>query len=138
MNINTYLLRTIIISACALFSSCDYFFPPLSGDKIDVDEAYSYLKKHKADNDVVLIDLRTKEEYDKGHIEGAVLIDFRQADSPKKLEQLDKTKRYILYSKTSTESFMAFELMKELRFENVHSITGGWDAWKSKGLPETL
>lgn len=125
----------VFFISCILFSSCDYFFPPLSGDKIDVNEAYSFLKKHKGSSDIVLIDLRTKEEYDKGYLEGSVSIDFRQADSPAKLEALDREKRYILYSKGSTEGLMAFELMKELRFENVHVITGGFDEWKAKGLP---
>jgi rhodanese-related sulfurtransferase len=126
--------QIIFLSVTALIlTSCEYFFPSLSGDKIDVVEAHTFITKHIGDDDVVILDVRTKEEYDKGHIENAVLMDFKHTDFPDKVEKLNKDKRYIIYSNSAIRSSMAFELMKELRFEKVHVIKGGFDEWKSKG-----
>jgi rhodanese-related sulfurtransferase len=131
-------LGAVIILLSINLSSCDYFFPPLSGDKIDTEDAYNFLKKHRGDIDVVLLDVRTKDEYDSGHINNAVMVDFKRTDFPDEIAKLDRNKRYIIYSNSAVRSSMAFELMKEMRFEKVHVIKGGLVEWKAKNLPMTF
>ncbi len=118
-----------------LFSSCNCLFPELTSEKIDVKDAYSYLKKHKGDEDVALLDIRTKEEYDKGHLENSLLMDYTQTNFPAEIEKLDRDKRYIIYCANGKKSMNTIELMKELRFDKAHSIIGGLDEWKKQGLP---
>lgn len=120
--------------AVMLFS-CNYFFPQLTADKISVREAYSYLVNHIDDKDLVLLDVRTKEEYDLLHIENSVLIDYSQTNFPEEIEKLDRNKTYLIYDKTDRKSSNTFELMKELLFKDVHVIIGGIDAWKKENLP---
>lgn len=128
-------LKYYAVIPLLVLCSCDYFFPPLSSDKIDVNEAYSYLAKHKGDPDVVLLDVRTREEYESAHLESAISLDYRQTSFPVEIEKLDRQKRYIIYSKTNVESFNSLELMKELRFEKMHAIQGGWQEWNRQKLP---
>jgi rhodanese-related sulfurtransferase len=121
--------------ALIFFQSCDYLFPPFSGDKITVDQAYRYIKKNQGDEDLVVLDVRTKEEYDKAHLKNAVLLDYRQPSFPAEIEKLDKNKTYIIYSGNDGRSANTFQLMKELRFSDAHYIDGGIDQWQKQGLP---
>lgn len=125
----------VIILAALNLNGCDYFFPPLSSDKIDVNETYSFLKKHKGDNDIVLLDIRTKEEFDKGHLENAVSMDYSQPGFPAEVEKLERSKRYIIYDTNGKKNMNTLELMKELRFDKAHAVIGGLDEWKKQGLP---
>jgi len=125
----------IILIIAMIFPSCEYLFPSLSGDKITVEEAYNYLKKHHGDEDVVLLDVRTKEEYNQIHLEGAVLMDYTNTAFPEEIEKLDREKTYIIYSKNDKWSANTFELMNELNFQNVHYILGGIEEWQRQNLP---
>jgi rhodanese-related sulfurtransferase len=118
-----------------LFSACEYLFPSLPGDKVTVEQAYNYIKKHQGDEDLVLLDVRTKEEYDKARLPNAVLIDYKQVSFPSEIEKLDKNKTYLIYSGDDYRSANTFELMKELRFKNIHYIIGGIDQWQKQNFP---
>ncbi len=115
--------------------SCDYFFPPLSGDRITSKEAFEYLKKHSTDKDLVLLDIRKKEEYDRSHIQNAINLDYDQTDFPDKIEKLDKNIRYIIYDDSGKKSLNTLELMLELRFQKIHAIVGGFEQWRKESLP---
>ncbi|MBZ0203017.1 MAG: rhodanese-like domain-containing protein [Ignavibacteria bacterium] len=130
-----FLIAISFLLALLSVPACDYFFPPLKGDKIPVNEAYNYLKKHSGDKDVVLLDVRTKEEYDRSHLQNAVNIDYSSTDFPDNIEKLDKNLRYIIYENSDKKSSNTFMLMKELRFPNAHYIIGGFDEWKKENLP---
>jgi len=129
------LISIPVLTAVLLISSCNYFFPRLTGDKISVNEAFGFLQKHSGEPDVVVIDVRSKAEYDLGHIQNAVLIDYNMTSFPDEIGKLDRDKTYIVYDKTGAKSSNTFELMKELRFKDVHVITGGFDAWNAENLP---
>lgn len=86
----------LFIISILLFSGCDYLFPPLRLDKITVEEASNFLNKHKGDTKVVLLDIRSKAEYDSINIENSVNIDFTKPDFPDITEKLDKDKRALL------------------------------------------
>lgn len=128
-------LTHILIFSLLLISSCDYFFPPLSSDKIDVNEAFTFLKNHKNDDNVVILDIRTKEEFDRGHLENAILLDYSQTSFPSEIEKLNKDKRYIIMDSIGRKSMNTLELMKELRIEKSHAVKGGYEEWKKTGLP---
>lgn len=80
--------------------------------------------------DVVLLDVRTTEEYNEGHIPGALHIDVQQPDFTSSVLYLDKNKKYILYCRTGKRSANALEIMKQNGFENVHNMKGGFSQWK--------
>lgn len=115
-------------------SGCDYFFPPLSGDKISVTEAEKFLSKNRGNDDVIIIDLDTKSEYDSLHLKGSENIDFSMPDFPGLIQNLNKDKRYILIDMNGRKSAMAFQLFKEERINKVHWIEGGLIEWQKKGF----
>ncbi len=78
-----------------------------------------------------LIDVRTPEEYNEGHIEGAVNIDFYGEDFLQQLEQkLDKEQPAMLYCRSGRRSAKAAEQMKGLGFKEVYDLKGGILDWK--------
>ncbi len=84
-------------------------------------------------DEVVVLDVRTQEEWDKGHIEGAKHIDFYQDDFDARLAELPKDKEYVVYCHSGGRSGKTVGKMKAAGFEKVHNLQGGITAWKSEG-----
>lgn len=133
------ILRSVLIILpffiLSIFTGCDYFFPPLSGEKLPVEEASKFIFKNRDNKDVVLLDIRTKREFDSVKIEGSVNLDFSMPDFPEMVSKLDKDKRYIIVDQNGIRSAMAAELLKEERFPKVHFISGGIESWIKNNLP---
>lgn len=85
-----------------------------------------------ADKDVVVIDVRTPEEYEKGHLEGATLINFYGEDFSQKINELPKDQKYLVYCHSGGRSAKAVKQMEDAGFTDVHNMLGGWSAWQSK------
>jgi len=81
---------------------------------------------------VVLVDVRTPEEYSEGFIEGAINIDyFDQQSFIKQISALDKKEPVYLYCRSGNRSMKAARQLVSLGFENVYDLAGGYMAWSS-------
>lgn len=89
----------------------------------------------KRNADTILIDVRTPEEYNDGHIGGAILIDFKKTDFKEKLETLNKEKVYYIYCRSGRRSGNSKILMNEIGIKEVYDLQGGILAWKAKEYP---
>lgn len=79
-----------------------------------------------ADNsNAILLDVRTQEEYNSGHINGAINIDFRGADFVSEIQKLDKSKTYFVYCRSGNRSADAVQIMKENGINNIVELDGG-------------
>ena len=77
----------------------------------------------------VIIDARTQEEYDQGHIPGAILIpEYEIADRAEK-ELLDKNQLLLVYCRSGRRSKIAAEELVKLGYTNVKEF-GGIIDWK--------
>lgn len=83
---------------------------------------------------VVVIDLRTIEEFKKGHLKNAVQIDFYSKDFKDRLNDLDKRKKYLIYCHSGNRSLNAMKIMFELGFENVFNLSEGILEWNENGF----
>lgn len=80
-----------------------------------------------------IIDVRTKAEYDKGHIEGAKLADWKRDDFDKVIEKATKKKRpTIVYCRTGIRSKAASKRMVEMGYKQVYNLRGGYMAWSKR------
>ncbi|MFZ9985970.1 MAG: rhodanese-like domain-containing protein, partial [Ilumatobacteraceae bacterium] len=61
----------------------------------------------------MIIDVRTPEEYVAGHLDGATLIDIKDASFDAKMAELDPNASYIIYCRSGNRSAQAVERMKE-------------------------
>jgi len=82
----------------------------------------------------IIIDVRTPQEHDKGHLaETGLLYNFNSGEFKEKVDSLDKEKTYYLYCRTGNRSGQAAEIMKKRGFENVHNI-GGFEDLANAGF----
>lgn len=75
--------------------------------------------------DIVVIDVRTSEEYREGHLRGALLIDVKDETFKEKIAELDKTRDYYVYCRSGKRSAHAQDLMLAMGFKNVCNVEGG-------------
>jgi len=86
-------------------------------------------------DDLVLLDVRTPEEFAEGHIEGAVMVDFYREDFAAQLAGLDPDVPYLVYCRSGNRSGQTLGIMEELGFSSAVDIGGGVVAWDGAGLP---
>jgi len=99
--------------------------------QIDIDEARRMIEKPGT----VLIDVRESDEWRQGHIAQAVAIPrgFLELRIEEKVP--DRKTPVILQCASGTRSLLAARSLRELGYENVYNMTGGFGAWKDRGLP---
>lgn len=98
----------------------------------DVDRVRQELERNR---DWVLLDVREKEEYREGYLPGA--ISLPRGFLELRVEQVlpDKSKPIIAYCAGGTRSLLAGKQLKDMGYQHVVSMAGGFTAWKSKGYP---
>ncbi len=102
---------------------------------IGVDEAVELIEKNKDNGDFIILDIRTPEEYEYGHLENAINIDFYSDSFQQDLARLEKNKIYLEYCMSGIRSARALDLMKKLGFPEVYEIQGGITSWIENGYP---
>ncbi len=100
---------------------------------VSAEEANTIIESAPAD--LVVLDVRTQDEYDEGHLAGAVMVDFYAADFADQLATLDPTVPYVVYCRSGNRSGQAREMMNELGFLDVRDVEGGIISWTAAGLP---
>ncbi len=89
----------------------------------------------EAPDGLVILDVRTQDEFDEGHIDGAVLLDFYREDFAEALADFDPDVPYVLYCRSGNRSSGARAIMADLGFRDVEDVDGGIVAWQQLGLP---
>ncbi len=87
------------------------------------------------DPGVVVIDVRTPEEFAEGHIEGAALIDINSPTFGDEIDALDRDADYLVYCRSDNRSGQAVAIMQQLGFEQLWDMDGGVIAWSAEGRP---
>ncbi len=85
--------------------------------------------------DLVVLDVRTPEEFSEGHLDSAINIDFYEADFGTNLANLDKDVPYVLYCRSGNRSGTTAQEMRSLGFTEVYEVDGGILSWLDSGLP---
>ncbi|AKG53351.1 rhodanese-like protein [Dehalogenimonas sp. WBC-2] len=104
-------------------------------EEVTVTEAYNLIQDNSDKAAFFILDVRTPSEFASGHIEGSILIDFNASNFRTEVDKLDKSKRYLVYCRTSNRSGQAVSIMKDLGFKEVYDVDGGIVAWEAAGLP---
>ena len=121
----------IIFTSCLLVLSCANGVSQIK--EINNQELIELM----ANDHLQLIDVRTPEEVDQGMIEGALNIDFRNSEFKNKLKQLDKNQPIAVYCGAGGRSAKSSSILKELGFNEIYDLTGGYSNWVEEKLPVT-
>ena len=80
-----------------------------------------------------LLDVREREEYREGHLEGAISLPRGFLEMRVEEAVADKSTPVIAYCAGGVRSLIAARTLKEMGYENVVSMSGGYTAWKNAG-----
>jgi sulfur-carrier protein adenylyltransferase/sulfurtransferase len=96
------------------------------------DQVKEFIAKDKQH---VLVDVREKEEYREGHLNGALSLPRGFLELRVEQALPDKNTPIIAYCAGGTRSLLAGVILKEMGYTNVTSMSGGYTAWKNAGNP---
>jgi molybdopterin/thiamine biosynthesis adenylyltransferase/rhodanese-related sulfurtransferase len=104
--------------------------------KSEIDELDSAgAREFIADDSPVIVDVREREEWDEGHLPGAVHVPRGHLESRIERAVADKSQPVLLYCASGNRSAFAAKTLEELGYERVASLAGGFTDWKRNGLP---
>ncbi len=81
---------------------------------------------------IQLVDVRTPEEYEAGHIEKATNIDFLADNLEQNIQEINKDRPVFIYCRSGGRSGQAAELMKKLGFKKIYDLRGGYLSWSEQ------
>lgn len=131
-NLKILLITVLMIS----FASCGQKKNDKSAgqDSAAVISLISASELDKANDQILLIDVRTPEEFASGHIENSININY-QADNFKDLiGELDPNQEVYVYCKVGGRSGRSAKVLEEMGFKKVYDLKGGIMAWENEGL----
>lgn len=77
---------------------------------------------------MMILDVRTDKEYEKGHIPGAVHVPL--AEIGDKIKKLKKDKELVVYCQSGNRSIWAIKRLIGMGYKNLANLKGGYSAWK--------
>ena len=121
---------SFIATILLIFSSCD--------NSVDKFEILDYMDfKNQILNNVQLIDVRTSEEFNAGHIEGAINIDFKNEEVfYQSFQRLDKKNPVYVYCRSGNRSKKSADKLLEMGFSKVYDLKGGYIDWNLNELKD--
>lgn len=160
-NQNTILivLAVLIVGGFVFYGATDRWH--MSGDEMeemhdemmghhddDDDHVESYeiypgdvVEKIQSKEDIILLDVRTPEEYEEVHLENALLLPVQQL-SAQSLREIGlgenmKDKEIYIYCRSGARSKTAYNIMESLGYTNIKSVAGGMIHWEEDEYPFT-
>ena len=113
-----------LLSGCALSKTKTDTAEDMTGkaayQKISAEEAYEMM----ASQEVVVVDVRTRDEYDGGHIENAVLVPNESIGSEMPETLPDKDATLLIYCRSGRRSKDAAEKLLSLGYQRVYDFGG--------------
>jgi len=105
-----------------------------NGDGIDISR--KQLKQWRDQKlNVHILDVRSKKEFESGHIPNAMNIDYTEISS--RLDELNpyKNHKIVLYCRTGRRAGIAIKTLKKAGFSELYHLTGDIIGWREAGLP---
>lgn len=114
-NINKFFILSIFIIFVVLFTSCS-------------NRGYSNINLKKAiktinnSTNLMLLDVRTAEEYSTGNIPNSINVDVLSPDFKSKIDLLDKNKEYLVYCRSGNRAAIASSIMATNGFVKIYNL----------------
>jgi rhodanese-related sulfurtransferase len=97
---------------------------------VDVSQAKQMIE---SDPNLAILDVRTQQEYNTGHIHNAILIPVTEL--PNRLGELNKERETLVYCGSGGRSATASQILVDNGFSNIYNMLGGITAWRNAGYP---
>lgn len=90
--------------------------------------------KMNSENNLFLIDIRSKQEYEAGHIATAQRFEYTNIKQSFRDGKIPPDKELIIYDSTNLRARVAAEELMEINANNIKVLTGGMDEWIARGF----
>ena len=100
--------------------------------EMSVGEVHAYLEKGE---NPALLDVRGLDEWERGHLKGAIHIPRGHLETEVEAKLPDKSVEVVVYCAGGVRSLLAGETLKALGYERIISMEGGYGDWADAGLP---
>jgi rhodanese-related sulfurtransferase len=101
-------------------------------------EARAFAEKIKTTKNPQILDVRTPEEFNAGHLENADNVNWLGDSFVNDSKKYDKTKPVFVYCRSGARSKKATEKLEELGFKNIYELEGGFLKWDAEGLSKKI
>ena len=118
--------RIVVLSLIFIFS-CEL----LNSPEINIISESDFVEIQ--DSDYTLIDVRTQDEFDLGHIDSAINLDFYSETFHNDILSLPKNETIVLYCRTNNRSSKTANILKENGFKEISVLEGGITEWVKNG-----
>lgn len=125
-------LYTYLISLVAFGTACSQ-----EQKQATTLSASTFSEKIKALPNELVLDVRTPEEFAKGHLIDSKNINWKDTNFANRVEQMDKSTPVFVYCLSGIRSAAAAKKMREMGFKEVYELDGGIVKWRAANLPET-
>ena len=121
------LLPALFLSGCKQSST-----PPVGIKDVSAQEAADLIASK---SNLVVLDIRTPEEFAAGHIKDARLINFREESFATEIAKLDRATPYLVHCASGNRSGQSLATFRELGFTELYHLENGFKGWQSAGEP---
>lgn len=102
---------------------------------LDAQKARQMIQESKIGKSLVIIDVRSPQEFAEGHIDGAINVNVNDPEFENNLEKLDRNQTYLVNCRSGHRSLKACSIMADKGFGKVYNLFGGLNEWIGDGLP---
>lgn len=118
-----------LLSACVAAPAYDTQIEAVEMTKVEIIHDTPQVFESNMQDDFLLLDVRTPEEYAEGHIDGSLLIPVTELES-----RLDEIAQYtdksvLVYCRSGNRSVTASNILIENGFSEVHNLLTGFNGW---------
>ena len=123
------MIKCLYILLLTTFISCNQ-------DKNNLVSANKFSEIISNDKSVIIIDVRTPDEFNKGHLKNSLNVNWFDENFDENLNIFSKDLPVLVYCLSGGRSSQANERIKSLGFKNVYELDGGILEWRKNKLPE--
>ena len=120
-------MNRIVISFLIFIFSCELLISP----EINIISESDFIELQ--DSEYTLIDVRTQDEFDLGHINSAINLDFYSDTFKNDILSLPKNETIVLYCRTNNRSSKTATILQENGYRDILVIKGGINEWVKNG-----
>ncbi len=128
-------LLIVMLSTIASTVGCGIIASTKHLRDITVSNARSQIQDNVSNPNFVIIDVRTPSEYNEGHIQNAINLDYTAPTFRDDIGKMGKNNTYLVYCQSGNRSKGAVEIMKELNFKDIYHMYEGLTGWIDGGYP---
>ncbi|WP_371188294.1 rhodanese-like domain-containing protein [Thalassotalea maritima] len=125
---------TLLLLSSLLFST--FSFADSSAELPEQITQQQLIAMQQSQLPFLLLDVRSEEEYQQGHIAGAINIDFRQLSDNLEILNQYKEQNIVVYCRSGRRAGIAIDELTKLGFSNLTHLEGDMQLWRKNQRPE--